>query len=543
MCNEKKELAVNTKEGCNSELVSISIVKHETCKAKNKAQEDIKIDTNDNQTNSSTRLKRKKRKEQNKKNDKQITIRKGKRKRKPKVLFYEDNYETDTKGPSPKRRRRGKDWSHIVTLPGNTVTYKCTFCEKMFKSPRGKWYHTSCPSGEAPFRCHLCARTFAKRSHFEYHERMHSGHKPFACNFCDKSFVQKSKLNRHLLIHKQQNDIECAECGRRFSTKQYLKNHMSIHQNNSYKCKFCPKTFTLAFNRKRHERSHSTDRPYKCDICSKDFKDVKPYSCNQCNLEFRRKDNLNRHVKHHHVLDSDTLKTVENDFKEQADNTERIVNGNANEKLSNQEERSIEEKSSKFKNNIEKPTNNVKTKPKQKRTSRSNSISSTKSILKTSLCSPQPHRQAGSKPDVSNAVPVIRGPISIKRFAEGSEIMGTRLGFTQSIPPEEAVVLNRQIEEKIYTQDSFCIYPGLNRRANSIVRRRDSCGSNSNSNDDTSFACKQNPEKSKTVHFAKEEQCEVLRTDKPKVVKDINLHWRRRTAESLKTKISKSKQT
>jgi DNA-directed RNA polymerase subunit RPC12/RpoP len=54
------------------------------------------------------------------------------------------------------------------------------------------------------------------------------------------------------------NDIECAECGRRFSTKQYLKNHMSIHQNNSYKCKFCPKIFTLAFNRKRHERSHSS---------------------------------------------------------------------------------------------------------------------------------------------------------------------------------------------------------------------------------------------------------------------------------------------
>jgi hypothetical protein len=80
--------------------------------------------------------------------------------------------------------------------------------------------------------------------------------------------------------------------------------------------------------------------------------------------------------------------------------------------------------------------------------------------------SSQCYGQIGSKPDLSNAVPVIRGPISIKRFAEGSE----STGFTQPITPEEAVVLNRQIEEKIYTQDSFCNYPGLNCRANSIVR-------------------------------------------------------------------------
>ena len=56
--------------------------------------------------------------------------------------------------------------------------------------------------------------------------------------------------------------------------------------------------------------------------------------------------------------------------------------------------------------------------------------------------------------ELSNAVPVINGPISIKKFVETTESRKKTFTYIEPIPVEEAVVINRRIEEKLYSQNT-----------------------------------------------------------------------------------------
>lgn len=56
--------------------------------------------------------------------------------------------------------------------------------------------------------------------------------------------------------------------------------------------------------------------------------------------------------------------------------------------------------------------------------------------------------------ELSNAVPVINGPISIKKFVENTETRKKTFTYIEPIPLAEAVVINKRIEEKLYQQNT-----------------------------------------------------------------------------------------
>ncbi|XP_012276089.1 zinc finger imprinted 3 [Orussus abietinus] len=387
----------------------------------------------------------------------------------------------DEKGIKNKVSRKCPDRSHILTVPGIPERYKCNVCGKIFRNKKGKCYHDACVTGVRPYHCKVCDKSFVKRSHFEYHERVHTGYKPHKCTICDKAFPQRNKLNRHMYSHNKNKDFTCPKCGKGYRRREDLKYHINAHAGIApYTCKVCNKSFRMLTNLRRHMRTHSSERPYSCEQCSKSFKDKcllvrhkrthgkerpfscahcirvflskselrrhltvhsdeKPFSCQFCRTVFRRKDNLNRHIRHHHSEDS-VYEIEKTHDKSQEKDT----------------------KPSKAKT-IE----NLRQKQKSRKLKRT-SILLSKSPPKASIIHTNSSDQINSRLDpmgnitpviratgeLSNAVPVINGPISIKKPLETTNTPKKTFTHTEPIPLAEAVVINRRIEEKLYPQNS-----------------------------------------------------------------------------------------
>ncbi|XP_014609602.1 PREDICTED: zinc finger protein 37-like isoform X1 [Polistes canadensis] len=384
------------------------------------------------------------------------------------------------KEPSKEKHLKSSNRSHISTIPGSPEKYKCNVCNKIFQNKKGKCYHDACVTGVKPYQCTFCDRSFVKRSHFEYHERVHSGYKPYKCNICGKAFPQQNKLNRHMHSHNGAKQFGCSKCKKRYCKQEDLRNHLNVHNNSiTYTCTVCKKAFCILTNLKRHMRTHTDERPYICDQCSKSFKDKsllirhkrthqkdrpfscahcnrvflskselrrhltvhsedKPFSCKHCQTVFRRKDNLNRHIRHHHTETS-------------AIEMNKLLNitENTNNK------RALKSKQ-------------VSTKHKQKGKKKPLMIDVMyKSPNKVLIGVTNSHEQINSRLDsmgnitpvirttteLSNAVPVINGPICIRKPEDKTENNKKTFTYTEPIPLAEAVVINRRIEEKLYPQN------------------------------------------------------------------------------------------
>lgn len=372
--------------------------------------------------------------------------------------------------------------SHISVIPGIQETYKCNICCKTFKSATAQRYHDSCLTGIKPYQCTICERSFVKQSHFQYHERTHTGYKPFECSFCGKAFPQRNKLNRHLHSHQNEKRFKCSICKKGYSSRDDLKSHMNIHSGvTPYTCQICKKSFREAANLTRHMHTHSDERPHMCEQCGKSFKDKsllvrhrrthgkerpfscsdcarvflskselsrhsavhsddKPFPCVFCSTVFRRKDNLNRHTRHHHS--EDRIAQTEKKSKKDEDDAQSLK---------------------------AKPVSRPKQKLKPKEKPKCTSAVLPKSPAKISVLYLNSHEQINSRLDsrsnvipvirttneLSNAVPVINGPISIKRPEETTNSPKKTLTHTEPIPLAEAVFINKRIEEKLYSKSNL----------------------------------------------------------------------------------------
>ncbi|XP_067119421.1 zinc finger protein 11-like [Centruroides vittatus] len=182
-------------------------------------------------------------------------------------------------------------------------------------------------------KCDLCKQTFVNKKILQTHLFFHIGKKPFNCTTCNQKFSWQFLLRRHLKEHNTEKQIEidhkihrlpsssknrkvserkhfqCDICDKLLSSKGHLeRHHRTLHQE-SYYCKICKKQFQTKPLFRRHQISHSEDRPFKCDICDKGYKtryqlkrhgdthsDECKYFCQVCNKSFKTKRIFGAHV-------------------------------------------------------------------------------------------------------------------------------------------------------------------------------------------------------------------------------------------------------
>ncbi|KAI4455324.1 finger putative transcription factor family-related [Holotrichia oblita] len=133
------------------------------------------------------------------------------------------------------------------------------------------------------YMCDVCNKIFLYRSNYERHKLVHiNGRKRFTCEICMKSFKNRYDLGQHEKIHSNETD-NCTICAK---PVRNIKKHMATTHFAKHVCDVCGLKCASNGSLVEHMRTHTGDRPFKCEMCGKGF---------------AQKGTLNVHIKSRHT--------------------------------------------------------------------------------------------------------------------------------------------------------------------------------------------------------------------------------------------------
>ena len=269
-----------------------------------------------------------------------------------------DEAEEDVEEAAAEAAEEGHDAHEDMQMSSEeNGMYQCPDCPSSFIRPRFLRKH--CKSehdNDRPFACGLCDKRFVwqnvKSRHIEaIHGEKEDGIEgpPYNCKVCGILWQQACDLRKHMKTHQpdfeqssgvtiefqpssmssengvnqEVKDLEnkigmrgfpCEQCGKTFTSRQGVDVHQRIHTGElPYKCEICEKAFRTATQRREHvRRMHTNARPYICTTCGMAFKtrpdcsrhearhqDKKPHSCSFCKKQFVDKTSCSSHERRH----------------------------------------------------------------------------------------------------------------------------------------------------------------------------------------------------------------------------------------------------
>ena len=98
-------------------------------------------------------------------------------------------------------------------------------------------------------KCPICESAFTDKSQMRRHkERVHEGKKPYKCSMCDAGYFVSSSLKKHIKRAHERGEnkvFKCPICAVYMKTKQSLEKHiLTVHEGKKpFKCDLCLKNF------------------------------------------------------------------------------------------------------------------------------------------------------------------------------------------------------------------------------------------------------------------------------------------------------------
>ncbi|TRY78799.1 hypothetical protein TCAL_15323 [Tigriopus californicus] len=183
---------------------------------------------------------------------------------------------------------------HSLSKTVSNRQYLCLVedCNYVSQSVRNHKAHMANVHQRKPFQCHQCGDEFVSKANLKVHES--SRHSPldqkssFQCVKCDRHFKRKSSLTSHVIdqhqLKPEDRTLSCPICKIDLKGRRNLLKHQKIHQSQEkqFQCSFCPKLFLKHNGLVVHERIHTGEMPFECEICG---------------VKFKRSHHLNFHLK------------------------------------------------------------------------------------------------------------------------------------------------------------------------------------------------------------------------------------------------------
>ncbi|XP_057661592.1 zinc finger protein OZF-like isoform X39 [Diorhabda carinulata] len=92
-----------------------------------------------------------------------------------------------------------------------------------------------------------------------------------SCDECGKIFISRKKLKKHQISHSENRPHSCTICKKTFRRKYEVTSHMNTHNGNTYNCEICSKVMKSKGSLKIHMKRHLKEFIAKCEICGQGF--------------------------------------------------------------------------------------------------------------------------------------------------------------------------------------------------------------------------------------------------------------------------------